>query len=184
MSELGIGARLGVREAAPTLQASSEIAQQAVRVDNPGNRPYCPAVRHVLLILTIVLAGVGASAGQAVGQRQSVSSLRVIRVGQNPTYPVAIRVGVQATVGHRLHVGYKIFDDAGHGVYSSSGSSSATFKQPYASTALTLRWNKVAYDGSRVSRGEHLRVVAFATDLSANKQKLYRSSPVAFTLVV
>ena len=55
-------------------------------------------------------------------------------------------------------IGLKIFDQHGYGVYSSptngavnSSLASAVITQPYQATSLTLQWNKVAHDGSRLA---------------------------------
>ena len=57
----------------------------------------------------------------------------------------------------------------------------ASYTQPYYSTSLTLKWNKVAYDGSRLPRGKRLQAIAFASDSTTN-QPIFRSSPYFFTL--
>jgi hypothetical protein len=123
------------------------------------------------------LLAVSPSATLATGE--NVSFLRVMRVTQAPYQPVAFRIWVKAPVGHHVFIGYKIYDDRGNGVFSDDAGQPVVL--PYYSTSLTLRWKKVAYDGSRLPRGQHFRVIASASDLET-KQKLFRSSPFGFTL--
>ena len=131
--------------------------------------------------------GTAATTRPADAYESNVSFVRVIRVTQQPYQPVAIRIWEKAPVGHRVSVAYKIFDERGRGVYSvtaSSGASSPayiTITQPYYSTSLTMKWNKIAYDGSRLPRGQRFQVIAYAADLDTG-QKLRASSPYIFTL--
>ena len=133
------------------------------------------------IVLTCSLAPVFAPA--ASGDPENVSFVRVLRVSQAPYQPISIRISIKAPVGHNVYVGFKIFDAAGHGVFSSKNgtTSTASFREPYYATSLTLRWNKVAYDGSRLPRGQHFGVVAYASDLDTN-QRLMPSSVFRFTL--
>jgi hypothetical protein len=141
------------------------------------------------LLAVAALAVPGTVSGAALAQaanrhdvvtmNANVSFLRVIRVTQAPYKPVAFRIWVKAPVGHHLFVGYKIYDDEGNGVFS--GDAGQALVLPYYSTTLTLKWNKVAYDGSRLPKGQHFRVIATASDLDT-RQKLFRSSLFGFTL--
>ena len=143
-----------------------------------------------VIFLLFGLAGFTATAiAQSADAREAnVSFVRVIRVTQQAYQPVAIRIWEKAPVGHQVYVGYKIFDERGRGVYSVTGSSGAsspasiTIAQPYYSTSLTLKWNKIAYDGSRLPRGQRFQVIAYASDLDTG-QKLHASSPYVFTLI-
>jgi hypothetical protein len=62
-------------------------------------------------------------------------------------------------------------------VYTANKNSplAASYSQPYYSTSLTLKWNKVADDGSRLPRGQGFIAVAFASDLDTS-QTLFRSA--------
>jgi hypothetical protein len=138
------------------------------------------------LIAIAAVACVGASviAATASARPADVSFVRVIRATQAPYQPVAFRVWVKAPVDHQIMVAIKIFDAAGHTVYTAPGVHSpaeAVYSQPYYSSSLTLKWNKVADDGSRLPRGQQLMALAFATDLDTD-QKLFRSSPYRFTV--
>jgi hypothetical protein len=120
----------------------------------------------------------------AAGAREgNVSFLRIIRATQAPYQPVKFRVWVKAPVNHDIFVAVKIFDTAGHTVYTAQQGSTlqARYMQPYYSTSLTLSWKKVADDGSRLPRGQTFIALAFASDLDTN-QELFRSSRFYFTL--
>jgi hypothetical protein len=122
-------------------------------------------------------------ASGASAQTANVSFLRIIRTTQAPYQPLAFRVWVKAPVNHEIFVAIKIFDSAGHTVYTANKNSplEANYTQPYYSTSLTLKWNKAADDGSRLPRGQRFIAVAFASDFDTN-QRLFRSSPYYFTL--
>lgn len=124
------------------------------------------------------------TAGGASARTANVAFLRIIRTTQAPYQPLAFRVWVKAPVNHQVFVAIKIFDMAGHTVYTGNKNSplEANYTQPYYSTSLTLKWNKVADDGSRLPKGQRFIAVAFASDYDTNQQKLFRSSPYYFTL--
>jgi hypothetical protein len=92
-------------------------------------------------------------------------------------------VWVKAPINHSILVAVKIFDTSGNTVYTANQRSplEASYTQPYYSTSLTLKWIKIADDGSRLPRGQRFVAVAFAFDLDTN-QKLSRSSRYDFTL--
>jgi hypothetical protein len=136
--------------------------------------------RPAFSALPLAVLAAAIACGIATAADRDVSFVRIIRVTQAPYQPVAFRVWIKAPVGHRIFVGVKIFDVAGNSVYSGKAGE-ASYAQPYYSTSLTLKWNKVAYDGSRLPRGQQFRAIAFASDLNTN-QKLFRSSPYSFTL--
>ena len=135
------------------------------------------------LALTVSLSGAGSIASGAGTGTANVSFLRIIRATQQPYQPVAFRVWVKAPVGHQIFVGVKIFDAQGRSVYAGSRLST-TYTQPYYSTSLTLKWNKVAQDGSRLPRGQRFIAIAAAgdDDSSSTQSKIFRSSEFHFTL--
>jgi hypothetical protein len=88
--------------------------------------------------------------------------------------------------GHDLYgLGGEPLLASGNTVYSKTPHSPliVEYKQPYYSTSLTLRWNKVADDGSRLPRGQKFVAIALAADLDSH-QKGFRSSPFSFTLTL
>jgi len=135
--------------------------------------------------LPVIAAVACISASYSPATRTEVAKVKVLRITQQVYQPLAVRIEVRGSVGHTMYVGMKIFDFKGRGVYSPpvgrSSPSSATYTQPYYDTSLTLRWNKVAYDGSRPPKNHLYYVVAYASDITSNG-KLLSSSSYAFDL--
>jgi hypothetical protein len=131
-----------------------------------------------VLVLAALLGAFAAATSSTSAAERAIWKVQVLRVNQQPYQPVAFRIAVHASVGDTIIVGYKVWDTAGHGVYSPS---STNYTQPYQATSLTLRWSKRGYDGNPVPKGRRYIVEAAASDETVNG-KLVWSQPSFFTL--
>ena len=123
-----------------------------------------------LLLAASVLAGVSSPAPQAIYKVQ------VLRISAQPYRPVGFRVAVDGSVGDEILVGFKVWDGARRGVYSTPGSAIVDYTQPYEATAVSLYWSKRGYDGNPVPTGIY-EVRAYARDATSNGRGVW--SPLA-----
>lgn len=136
--------------------------------------PLCGAVAIGALVAAFMLAG-GSSAAPL-----AIYKVQVIHISVQPYRPVFFRIAVHGSVGDEILIGFKIWDRAGHGVYSPPPSEITSYTQPYQATALSLSWSKRGYDGNLVPRGVY-EVSANATDITSHGKGVW-SPPVSFRL--
>ena len=129
-------------------------------------------------MLTAIAAVLLAATSSTSATDRAIWKVQVLRVNQQPYQPVAFRIAVHGSVGDTIIVGYKVWDAAGHGVYSPS---TTDYTQPYQATALTLHWSKRGYDGNPVPRGRVYIVKAAASDETVGGRLVW-SQPAFFTL--